>query len=346
MVCSNIPIIVAAALLVLATGQPCTENCGEIDTDITINGDEILITWNISMETVPIYGFRATIADKDGEMLYTSPILHGGERSMIIKYELDGESSVCLGAMSNATDVIMEACEVVKISDLKMVIGILAGTIFLVPCGLGLGYIIYKDHKMRKMDEYEQLEHASEISEAPVLDKHSVAYAHDKTDQAAKVPNTGKDNAAFVDELNAQSKFKQNLFTGKAGVEKPRVDTNHGDHVDAKCVTVTVSDVRPLTYNKDNARSHTPELVKSSPEHGKPTTDRTVQPALTDTTQPGQGHVSHPPHGQNEPISEMPRKADTTTDKRSVNRELKSKSNTPPEPRSEKTETEIYVIKL
>lgn len=128
----------------------------EISTDIS--GNEIDITWTFN-ETISIYGFKPMIySSSDRTILYESPMLHHSERYMKIGHELDGTNDICVHVYKNSTQILSERCEEVKVSDYKAVIGILAGTIFLIPCIVGLSYVIYQDYRKRNDVHYTKLQ--------------------------------------------------------------------------------------------------------------------------------------------------------------------------------------------
>ena len=136
-------------------------NCDTIQIETKIDDADIDIKWTINDTDTDIYGFRAVFKDSDGTTIYESPILHLSQRHIKIHQELSGETVVCVQVVANDSSVAYEQCKTVEITDLKAVIGILAGTIFLVPCIVGLAYIIYKDKQVTKAMDYEKLEQSS-----------------------------------------------------------------------------------------------------------------------------------------------------------------------------------------
>ncbi len=59
-----------------------------------------------------------------------------------------GSYTVCVHTLLNATYTIKKACETQDSSLVNMVVGILAGTVFLIPCVAAMVYILYKDPYM------------------------------------------------------------------------------------------------------------------------------------------------------------------------------------------------------
>ena len=132
-------------------------NLFEMQTEVGDN--EIQISWDFNSSD-SIYGFSAIILDEDNATMYVSPILLASERMITIGYEVtNAESLVCLRALINATELLQAKCERIKVSDFKIIIGILAGTIFIIPCIIVMACIIYKDYQVRKEENYAELLH-------------------------------------------------------------------------------------------------------------------------------------------------------------------------------------------
>ena len=152
------------SLALCSANQNCSNNsCAPIENihtfemEAELDGTIIHLSWNFN-SSEPIYGFSSTILGPDNSTLYQSPVLHSDERKMTLNYELtNSEDSICIQVMKNQTEILAQKCEQVEASDLKMIIGILAGTIFIIPCIVAMGLIIYKDHHVRKLDKIADL---------------------------------------------------------------------------------------------------------------------------------------------------------------------------------------------
>lgn len=147
--------------ILISANQDCVDGelCNLIDQfeiSMKMEGTEIDISWNFN-QSEQIFGFQAVIYTEDKEIVYESPMLHQIQRHMKIDKQLNGKSAICVRVYTNSSHVLGEKCEVVEIKDLKIVIGILAGVIFIIPCIIGLSYVIYKDYRNANID-YEKLE--------------------------------------------------------------------------------------------------------------------------------------------------------------------------------------------
>lgn len=173
--------VVLSALFLLASAnsnsanQICP-NCESMEINLEVTGEEIDIQWTFNDSGTSVYGFRAVVYNNDHELQYQSPILHSSERHMSIHQVLSGKNSVCIQPMWNESASAYEQCQLVDVKDLKAVVGILAGTIFLIPCIIGLVYIIYKDKQISRELEYEKLEQSSENSDITTNGKVNGAF--------------------------------------------------------------------------------------------------------------------------------------------------------------------------
>ena len=280
-------------LHVCFTNQSCpNDDCGETESihlfemQAEVEDKEIHLTWNFN-SSVSIYGFNGVILDLYKSILYVSPILQSNERKMTISYELtESESVVCLRALLNETEVLQEKCEHVSVSDLKIIIGILAGSIFIIPCILVLACIIYKDYKVRQMEKYELLHKIEENSGLP--DKSPVDKSHDssaicskshdsnatshgsydrnKTTDEDKMVETenelnepgmeihGTDNLSFVAEVSSHKSSKQ------SEVDEPGKDAYKDENLD---IVIEDSNVK-LEYDSEESTNETNEINQSS----------------------------------------------------------------------------------
>ncbi|XP_052816992.1 uncharacterized protein LOC128243328 [Mya arenaria] len=194
------------------TAQGSCSGSGNCETnnplliEVDVSGDEINIKWSFNATGSQVYGFRAQIYNNDEKLIFESPVLLNSETNMVLTLELDGKNSVCLKVLANATTSLLEKCEEVKINDLKMVIGILAGTIFLFPCTIALTYIVLKDRKIHKGEEYSKLEYES-VEEKPVI-KHTAKAIDSTVDTISETgikPAKGKINPGFTAESVSKS---------------------------------------------------------------------------------------------------------------------------------------------
>ena len=272
------------SLALCSTNQNCSNNsCAPIKTihafemDAEIEGTIIHLSWNFN-SSEPIYGFSSTILSPDNSTLYQSPVLHSDERRMTINYELtNSEDSVCLQVMKNQTEILAQKCEHVEASDLKMVIGILAGTIFIIPCIIAMVLIMYKDHHVRKLERIAELieeeqtdkllcsqsieeshddsgvshdskaeleiSHGDHVTSEKRNDSHVISdesiEANKEDESATQVKNnlSGQTNLGFISEIPDNKKSKEKSQSG----EKSDDNTHMGENKEVK-TKVTIED--------------------------------------------------------------------------------------------------------
>lgn len=164
-----------------SNGETC-KTADYLQLEVNIDGNDIELKWKFN-NSMMVYGFQARVYKSDSTIVYKSPFLHQTERSMKLQQELDGKGEVCVIAYKNSTQVLDEKCEKIEITDLKIVIGILAGVIFLIPCIIGISYVVYKDFKVKRL-EYEEID---------------PKYEQKATDIKKRVPANGKKKVSIVD---------------------------------------------------------------------------------------------------------------------------------------------------
>ena len=251
--------LLASAQLCL-TNQNCSyNNCRQeatiymFDMKTELGEKEVHISWEFN-SSIPIYGFCSVILDKEKSVIYRSPMLQSNERKMTLSYELtDSDSLVCLRVMVNQTEILDQKCDSVEVSDLKIIIGILAGTIFIIPCIIAMACILYKDYNVRKQESYEQLIQTEEKGELPSktpMSHESNEISHDshvnsdenkpeKDKNKSNKELKGVDNASFVLEKSNSRKETNN----SDGIDKtPVIKDNHEDNDTDSQTTIQSSD--------------------------------------------------------------------------------------------------------
>ncbi|XP_046552170.1 leucine-rich repeat-containing protein let-4-like [Haliotis rubra] len=122
--------------------------------------DSITVTWTLKSKD-KIHGLLVTYVTKDAT-IFESPILNPNTSTYVIRdMKVVGSYRVCVHTLLNATYTIKKACETEDASLIQMLVGILAGTVFLIPCVAAMVYILYKDHHVMKA--YEHLEGLEDI---------------------------------------------------------------------------------------------------------------------------------------------------------------------------------------
>ncbi|CAG2203784.1 unnamed protein product [Mytilus edulis] len=126
--------------------------------------DGVSITWR-SYNNSNFYGYDITIFNEDGNKIYHSPTLHqSATKYSAQSSELrNGKYQVCLNVLQNETHSAGRVCNEISYLDLQIIVGILAGVIFLIPCIVALVYIICLDKKRFLLyDDYDELSVSTE----------------------------------------------------------------------------------------------------------------------------------------------------------------------------------------
>lgn len=122
-----------------------------IRLDILLQNDEetMLVSWLLEPKDTKIFGFHVTYEVSGGES-YDSSLLDKTTRTFTLHgLHKDESYIICVAAMADNITVAKDACADWSEPSLKIVMGILAGVIFLVPCFIIALWILRKDRKMK-----------------------------------------------------------------------------------------------------------------------------------------------------------------------------------------------------
>ncbi|XP_046338390.2 leucine-rich repeats and immunoglobulin-like domains protein 2 [Haliotis rufescens] len=150
-----------------------------LSISVQAQDDSITVTWRLKSK-VEIHGLLVTYLTKDATK-FESPMLHPNSSNYVMRdMKVMGSYTVCVHVLLNATFTIKKACETEDSNLVQMLVGILAGSVFLIPCVAAMAYILYKDHHMMKA--YEHLEGLEDIviTEGHTEVKHMSKKAADK----------------------------------------------------------------------------------------------------------------------------------------------------------------------
>lgn len=116
--------------------------------------NEVSLTWQ-RYNSSDFYGYEIVIFGEKGELVYSSPKLHPSVSEYTAKSEelKNGKYQVCLNVLHNETHVLGKACNEISYLNLQIVVGILAGVIFLIPCIIALTYIMCLDKRKFMFDD-------------------------------------------------------------------------------------------------------------------------------------------------------------------------------------------------
>ncbi|XP_041375784.1 leucine-rich repeats and immunoglobulin-like domains protein 2 [Gigantopelta aegis] len=126
-------------------------NPEDVNITILVSADKngILATWEIQPESAIALseGFKVSYASEDGS--FQSPVLDKTKRLFMFDHvEESGGFTICVHLLENATTTLKQTCHLVVKENYQIIIGILAGVVFLVPCIAAMTYILLKDRRM------------------------------------------------------------------------------------------------------------------------------------------------------------------------------------------------------
>lgn len=123
---------------------------------VEIRKGKIWMHWG-RVNSSMVYAYRITVKEegKDNEYFYGPVTIHpSSDHFTIESFDLKNTKLiVCLHVMANATGRLYKKCVSVEDESLSSIVGILAGIIFLVPCLLALGLVIYYDRNHKRRDD-------------------------------------------------------------------------------------------------------------------------------------------------------------------------------------------------
>ncbi|KAK3086463.1 hypothetical protein FSP39_018777 [Pinctada imbricata] len=134
-----------------------TDKCrGEIDFHSSYQSDTVSAVWSMGENCRHIYGYYLHIRDDDQKVVQDTVLLHPTTTSFTFTDPklCCGEITICLKALLNNSFVFYQQCQTVYSFHAHMVIGILAGVIFLIPCAFILVYVAYHDYERNRKSEF------------------------------------------------------------------------------------------------------------------------------------------------------------------------------------------------
>ncbi|XP_005101047.1 uncharacterized protein LOC101857953 [Aplysia californica] len=141
-----------------------------LNISLTNEGHAVNVDWSFASNDSRITGFVVCYRISEREQ-YDSSKLGLQVRSFTLhSLHKDEDYEICVHAMINTT-VIQESCAEWSEDSLKMVTGIMAGVLFLVPCLIALFWILYKDRRVSKM--YNKLSHKDKDAQTFVPKGHA-----------------------------------------------------------------------------------------------------------------------------------------------------------------------------
>ena len=144
------------------SGVQCLTNAPSLppasDVKVTVNvvlAEHNLITsWHLPDGLHHIQGFRVLClhpreTDSSNNAEHISPFLGSQLRSYTLTdVDDDTQYKVCVDVMHNQTHIFKRVCKLMQEKETNVLVGILAGSIFLIPCFMFVIYIIVKDRRI------------------------------------------------------------------------------------------------------------------------------------------------------------------------------------------------------
>ncbi|KAH9495950.1 hypothetical protein Btru_013808 [Bulinus truncatus] len=119
---------------------------------VTEGIEKVTTYWTFHQSGTGLTGFIVTYRNEKREH-FDSPVLDSQSREFALP-QLDKELTytICVHAMVNQSEL-QQACTDLQEQSLKIVVGIMAGVVFLIPCVIALVWLLRKDKKMMKDDQ-------------------------------------------------------------------------------------------------------------------------------------------------------------------------------------------------
>ena len=116
--------------------------------EVSLEEDTISAKWSKNNSSL-VHGFTFDVCQVDGSSYYDSAMLHPSVHSFSNSDHAlcCGTFNVCIRILLNGTYTYHKVCEIVIPHNSKFIIGVLAGSLFLVPCLAVLIYVIVLDRK-------------------------------------------------------------------------------------------------------------------------------------------------------------------------------------------------------
>lgn len=131
-----------------ATSPQGASNTSSLLLHLNSHGlDQLTISWTMDTNATDVTNFVATYKTSKGEHYDSNPLGKQVREYTFTSMDKDEEYMVCIHAMINGTSV-QEVCSVWSESSMKVIVGILAGVVGLIPCFVALLWVMRKDKKM------------------------------------------------------------------------------------------------------------------------------------------------------------------------------------------------------
>ncbi|XP_070188514.1 leucine-rich repeat-containing protein let-4-like [Littorina saxatilis] len=135
----------------------------QVTLDVAYSSGTLMASWTFKENgEVVVDGFRLNYMPEDATPM-VSPVIPADKRSYVMRpSELEVHFMVCLDVLAYETAVIRQECRSFKDESGNIVVGILAGVVFLVPCVVAMVYVFCKDHYISKAS-YSKVEEAEVV---------------------------------------------------------------------------------------------------------------------------------------------------------------------------------------
>ena len=163
--------------------------------EVALDSVTVTTKWSESNSSL-VHGFKLEVRQIDGSAHYDSAVLHPSVSSFANSDPAFccGTFSVCIRILLNGTYTYHKECQIVDPHSTKFVIGIIAGSVFLIPC-VGVLILVYvRDKKHKKEQGYKEV--PKQEKEKEETGSHSIEDYRDRS----QTPILGilRDNSTFV----------------------------------------------------------------------------------------------------------------------------------------------------
>uniref|UniRef100_A0A2C9K5B2 Fibronectin type-III domain-containing protein n=1 Tax=Biomphalaria glabrata TaxID=6526 RepID=A0A2C9K5B2_BIOGL len=175
--------------------------------------DHVTAIWTCEYNLTQFTGFAVTYSNEKNEH-YDSPVLEKTSREFDLpSLDRDMTYTICVYVVGNAS-VLSHACTNYNQDSMKIVVGIMAGVVFLIPCVIALIWLLRKDKKM--MFAYDKLLTSSQTQPLAI----DIKISQDTLDSTIGVTNetTSCSNQGYVNTLCAEENSSRLQSCGQFGL--------------------------------------------------------------------------------------------------------------------------------
>ena len=247
-----------------------------VTLEVASSDDAIMATWTFEGDgEVVVDGFRLRYIPEDAEPR-TSPVIAPDRRSFVLRHPgLEEHFRVCLDVLAWERAVVHMECRSFKDESSSIVVGILAGLVFLTPCAVLMAYVFLKDRKLAR--EYRAVHDGGEDGGEGDMDPEKPGIEEEEEEGEGVV---GESRCAFKVVGGASGSVKSATTTTATAATATTANTS----------TTTTTSIRDEAAQFSHAASASvPRVALVAPVQPRVSLSADVQPAVSTSAGGGGG---------------------------------------------------------